>query len=126
MEAKDYFKNGKVYVWKEKFAVVKSIKVNQDAFASIHDKNEITLVIDQTKINKKDALSIEENWKIITFDMVLPFGLTGFMAIISQALAEEKISIFAISAYSTDHILVKEIDLPKAILKLKRLGCVVE
>ena len=55
--------------------------------------------------------------------MVLPFGLVGFMAKVSQAFADEKISIFAISAYSTDHVLVKEKDLNKAIKKLKNLGC---
>ena len=58
--------------------------------------------------------------------MVLPFGLVGFMAKVSQALADEKISIFAISAYSTDHVLVKEKDLNKAIKKLENLGCIIE
>jgi len=38
----------------------------------------------------------------------------------------KKIAIFAISAYSTDHILVKEKDLAMAEEKLKKLGCVVE
>jgi len=37
-----------------------------------------------------------------------------------------KISIFAISAYSTDHILVKENDLAKAKEKLENLGCIIE
>jgi uncharacterized protein len=58
--------------------------------------------------------------------MVLPFELVGFLAKVSQVLADEKISIFAISAYSTDHILVKKKDLEKAIKKLESLGCVVE
>jgi hypothetical protein len=57
--------------------------------------------------------------------MVLPFSLVGFIAKVSKALADEKISIFTISAYSTDHILVKKKDLVKAIKKIEGLGCVV-
>ena len=58
--------------------------------------------------------------------MVLLFGLVGFLAKVSKVLADEKIPIFVISAYSTDHILVKETDLAMAEEKLKELGCVVE
>ncbi|HLC51337.1 MAG TPA: ACT domain-containing protein [archaeon] len=126
MNAEDYFRNGKVYVWKETFAVVKSKKTHPDAFANIVDKNETTVIIEQSKFNEKDAIETEKGWKILTFDMVLPFGLVGFMAKASQALADEKIPIFAISAYSTDHILVKEKDLAKATKKLESLGCIVE
>jgi hypothetical protein len=126
MQAEDYFRNGKVYIWKETFAVVKSKKTYPVAFANIIDKNETTVIIDQSKFNEKDAVEIEKDWKILTFDMVLPFGLVGFMAKVSQALADEKISIFAISAYSTDHILVKEKDLNKTIKELENLGCIIE
>lgn len=126
MKPEDYLKNGRVYVQKETFAIIKSKKAYPNAFASIIDKNEITVVVDQSKFNNKTVIEIEKGWKILTFDMVLPFGLVGFLAKISKALADEKISIFAVSAYSRDHILVKEKDLPKAIKKLENLGCVVE
>ena len=126
MELADYFKNAKVYVWKETFAVVKSKRPLPDAFAVIQDKNEITVVIDQSRVNDEDVIELEKGWKLITFDMILPFGLVGFLATVSRALAEENISIFAISAYSTDHILVKQKDLPRAIKKLENLGCIIE
>ena len=126
MELEDYFKKGKVYVWKETFAVVKAKRPLPDAFAVIQDKNEITVVIDQSRVNDEDVIELEKSWKLITFDMILPFGLVGFLARVSQALADENISIFAISAYSTDHILVKQKDLPQAINKLENLGCIIE
>jgi hypothetical protein len=34
--------------------------------------------------------------------MVLPFGLVGFLTNVFKVLADEKITIFAISAYSAD------------------------
>jgi hypothetical protein len=126
MELENYFKNGKVYVWKETFAVVKSKRPLSDAFAVIQDKKEITVVIDQSKVNYKDVIEIEKDWKILTFDMFLPFESVGFLAKVSKVLADENISILAISTYSTDHVLVKEKDLPKAIKKLENLGCTVQ
>ncbi|MEW6328904.1 MAG: ACT domain-containing protein [Candidatus Micrarchaeota archaeon] len=113
---------GNFYVWEEKFAVLKAKKALQGAFAVIRDKNETTVIIDQSKLRGRDALEVERDWKIITFDMVLPFGLVGFLAKVSKALADERISIFAVSAYSTDHVLVKEKDLQRAIRKLESLG----
>jgi len=122
----NYFKNGKIYVWKETFAIIKAKKADFNAFASIIDKNEITVIVDQSKYDKKNVIEIEKDWKILTFDMVLPFELVGFLAKISKVLTDEKIPIFAISAYSTDHILVKKKDLKRAKEKLKELGYIVE
>jgi hypothetical protein len=123
---KNYFKNGKVYIWKETFAIIKLKKLYPNAFANTIDKSETTVIIEQSKYNDEDVIEIEKVWKILTFDMVLPFGLVGFLAKVSKVLADEEIPIFAVSAYSTDHILVKEKDLTRAEEKLKELGCVVE
>ena len=123
MKLENYFKNGKIKVWKETFSIVKSKKSLADAFAVVKDKKELTVVIDESKIrNNKDIIKLEEDWKLLTFDVELPFNLVGFLAKVSKALAEEKISIFVISAYSTDHILVKEKNLKVATSKLKSLG----
>lgn len=123
MKASNFFKNCKFYIWKKTFAIVKAKRTRPDAFANIIDKNEITLVIEQGKVKKKEVIGIEKDWKVLTFDMVLPFGLVGFLATVSEALADEGIGIYVISAYSTDHILIKEKDIVKAEKKLKKLGC---
>jgi hypothetical protein len=123
MDLENYFK---IYIWKETFAIIKAKKPYPNAFANIIDKNEITVIIDQSKCNNEDVIEIEKDWKILTFDMILPFGLVGFLAKVSKVLADEKIPIFAISAYSTDHILVKEKNLIRAEERLKELGCIVE
>ena len=126
MDLENYFKNGKLYIWKETFAIVKSKKPYPNAFANIIDKNETTVIIEQSKYNDEDIIEVEKDWKILTFDMVLPFELVGFLAKVSKILADEKIPIFAISAYSTDHILIKEKDLAITNEKLKNFGCIVE
>jgi len=120
------FKGLRVIVWRETFAVAKTRRPIKEAFAVIQDKNEITVIAEQSRINIEDIIEVKEGWKILTFDAVLPFDLVGFLATICKALAEENISILAISSYSTDHILVMEKDLDKAIKKLKSLGFHVE
>lgn len=44
----------------------------------------------------------------------LDFGLTGILASLAVPLAEAGVSIFAISTYDTDYLLVREGDLEKA------------
>lgn len=36
---KNYFKNGKIYIWKETFVIIKSKKLYPNVFANIIDKN---------------------------------------------------------------------------------------
>ncbi len=126
MELKELFNSCKITIWKEAFAIVKTNTTIPGAFATIVDQNETTVVIDQSKIeNATPVIDIERDWKLITFNVVLPFNLVGFLAVISKALADENIPIFVISAFSTDHILVKNDQLAKATNKLKELGCMV-
>ena len=126
MKLNDYFKQGRARVWSETFAIVKAKTACLDAFAVIRDKNEITCIINQAKMKEHRCLAVEPDFRIITFDMVLPFALVGFIAKVSRALAQDGISICAISAYSTDHILVKGKDVIRAVNCLKSLGFIVE
>ncbi len=56
----------------------------------------------------------EEGWICIKVLGPLDFSLTGILAKLSAILAEKGISIFAISTFDTDYILLKSADLPLA------------
>ena len=60
MDSENYFKNGKVYIRKEAFAIIKSKKTYPNAFANIIDKNETTVIIEQSKYNNEDIIEIEK------------------------------------------------------------------
>ena len=62
----------------------------------------------------------ENGWRGIKVEGPLDFSLTGIMASLTQPLADVGISIFAISTYDTDYLLVKQESLPKAIEILGR------
>ena len=118
----------KAYVWEEKFAVLKveEFPKNKNFFCVVRDQKEITLILKETDIGGINAIKIEKDYRVITFDTILPFNLVGFMPTIFSALANEGISILAVSAYSTDHILVKEKDLNKTIEVFRGLGIKIE
>jgi len=50
----------------------------------------------------------ERNWAAMRVQGQLDFALIGILARLTTALAEAKISCFAISTFDTDYILVKE------------------
>ena len=58
---------------------------------------------------------VEPNWRALEVVGPLGFSLTGILSNISTVLANEKISIFAISTFDTDYILVKENTVEKAV-----------
>lgn len=60
--------------------------------------------------------TIERNdgWKCMRVQGVLDFSLVGILSKISGILASKNISIFAISTYDTDYILVRKEDFEKA------------
>ncbi len=64
----------------------------------------------------------ETGWRCLKVQGPLDFSLTGVLASITTPLAEAKVSIFAISTYDTDYILVKENDLEKAKRALQASG----
>jgi hypothetical protein len=61
-------------------------------------------------------------WRLLTVRGPLEFTLTGIMAALSGELAAAGVSLFAMSTYDTDHLLVKGSDLGRAVLALRTAG----
>lgn len=64
----------------------------------------------------------DDGWRAFRIEGVLDFGLVGILAKISGLLAEQKISIFAVSTYNTDYVLVKTDKSEQALAVLKDAG----
>ena len=62
---------------------------------------------------------MELNWQALEVVGPLALTMTGILSNISTILANEKISIFAISTFDTDYILVKEEFINQAIAALR-------
>ena len=89
------------------------------------DYNEVSLILasdnwDQMR-SSFDEYKEEGPYKAITFDIVLDLSLVGYLSVVSAVLADAGISIYAISTYLRDHILIKATDAEKAIKLLEDL-----
>lgn len=64
----------------------------------------------------------ENGWRAFQVAGPLEFSLTGILAAIAVPLADAGVSIFAISTFDTDYVLVKEESLAKAMEALRAAG----
>ncbi len=85
-------------------------------FMIFMDSREVTLLLDDTDMlaigpGINDAMKVERGFRLLTFDIAMDFEVVGFIAEVSRILAAAGVPIFPISAFSRDHILVKQNDL---------------
>jgi hypothetical protein len=64
----------------------------------------------------------EGGWRMLRVAGSLDFSETGVLSAIAGPLANAGISIFAISTYDTDYVLVRKADLGRALEALSRAG----
>ncbi len=69
-----------------------------------------------------NSIEQENGWVALEVMGPLAFSLTGIMSQISGVLANANISIFAISTFDTDYILVKQETVEQAIQSLRKDG----
>ena len=91
----------------------------------------VTRTVEELSIVCPEALApagsqVEGGWRALKVAGPLDFALTGILAGLSGALAGAGISLFAISTYDTDYVLVRATDLDGAIAALKAGGYGVE
>ena len=70
----------------------------------------------------ENVIQRDDGWKAFRIQGVLDFSLIGILAKIAAALADNGISIFAVSTYNTDYVLMKKENYQKALDVLKALG----
>ena len=85
-------------------------------------KTENKLSVVCSELIEVQSLQSSKGWKCIKVKGPLDFNLTGILAGISDILAQANISIFAISTFDTDYILVRSQDLSSARTKLRKAG----
>jgi hypothetical protein len=69
-----------------------------------------------------DGVLAEPNWRCLKVKGPLDFTEIGVLAGIAKPLADARISLFCISTYDTDYILVQEPALESAIRALRSSG----
>ena len=83
--------------------------------------SELSLVC-RTEAVPARTLAREDGWRGLRVCGQLDFSLVGILAELSRVLAEQGISIFALSTYDTDYILVRADRIQDTVSALRRAG----
>ena len=93
---------------------------SEDSFIGKTDEEKsLVCITDEVPAN---VIQRDDGWKAFRIQGVLDFSLIGILAKIAAALADNGISIFAVSTYNTDYVLMKRENYQKALDVLKALG----
>jgi hypothetical protein len=92
-------------------------------FMLLRDTREVTLLLEEedwlVMRHAAREARVETGWRLVTLDIQLGWDVTGFLSRVTEILAAAGIPLGAFTAFSRDHLLIKQDDLGRA---LKALG----
>jgi hypothetical protein len=93
----------------------------RNAFWSVtKTKHELSIVCSEGHVPVD--IEAERGWRILQVEGPLNFSMTGVLNGLTKPLAESKISVFVLSTYLTDYLLIRNKDLESAIKILRAQG----
>lgn len=95
-----------------------------DLLSLTRTHTELSIVCLQEKV--PPGVRAERGWRCLRVQGPLEFGLTGVLASLADPLARSGVSIFVMSTYDTDYLMVQERDLARSIDALERGGHAVQ
>lgn len=104
-----------------KVADIAQISLQNDFTFIGKTADEISLVC-KTEDVPPQTLARENGWKGFYIEGTLDFSLVGILAQIASILAENGISLFTLSTFNTDYVLVKKENFDKALHLLQQSG----
>lgn len=94
----------------------------EDAYCFIGKTEEERSLVCPTAAVPPNVIRRDDGWRAVRIQGVLAFSLVGVLAKIATILADHGISIFAISTYDTDYILIKQENYQRALEALDANG----
>jgi hypothetical protein len=89
-------------------------------FSITRTADELSVVCQQSLV--PDDIRCERDWRCLRVAGTMAFSMVGVVAALVTALAEAGVSVFVVSTFDTDYLLVKEHDLEKAVAALRAAG----
>ena len=89
-------------------------------FSVTRTGTELSIVCEASRV--PEQMRQEGPWRALAVRGPLDFSLTGVMAALAGPLADAGISLFAVSTFDTDYILVKAETLDEAVAALRNAG----
>ena len=127
-----------VIVWENGGIIVEIKRIHQEfSVCQVEDYSLVNLDSEYSFIGKTDeekslvcitsevpqnVIQRDDGWKAFRIQGVLDFSLIGILAKIAAVLADNGISIFAVSTYNTDYVLIKKENYEKGLEVLRASG----
>jgi hypothetical protein len=89
-------------------------------FSLTRSAEELSVVCPQNLV--PEGIRRNAGWRCLKVEGPLDLSATGVLASLTNPLAQEGISVFAVSTYDTDYLLVRQKDLEKAVMVLSQNG----
>lgn len=89
-------------------------------FAITRTADELSVVCRQDAV--PEGINCERGWRCLRVAGTIPFSVVGVLASLTAPLAEAGVSVFAVSTFDTDYLLVKAADLERAVQALRGQG----
>lgn len=83
-------------------------------------RDELSIVSVESRV--PEGVASERGWRCLKVEGVLDFSLVGILASLASPLAKAGVSIFTVSTYDTDYVLVKSASLERAASVLEAGG----
>lgn len=88
--------------------------------ALVRTGDELSIVCRQEYV--PDGITSEREWRVFKVQGPFDFSQIGVLANLSSILAQARVSIFALSTFDTDYLLIQERNLTAAINALEHHG----
>jgi len=88
--------------------------------AFIQTTDELCVVCDEVNVPRN--VTVEKGWRVLRVLGPLAFSQVGVLASLAEPLSEAGVSIFVISTYDTDYILIKDSQIKLAVRTLRKAG----
>lgn len=98
--------------------------VPETAWCSVTRTGEELSIVCESRFVPADVRQ-NGGWRLMQVEGPLEFSLTGILHRITAPMADAGVSLFAISTFETDYVLVGETDLEDAVSCLKASGLIV-
>lgn len=82
--------------------------------------DELSIVCAESAV--PNGVPCERGWRCLRVAGPIPFSAIGVLASLTAPLAGADVSIFAISTFDTDYLLVKAVDYERAVSVLRKAG----
>ena len=89
-------------------------------FSVTRTPDELSVVCPEGSV--PDGVTCERGWRGVRVAGAMPFTAVGVLAALTAPVAAAGVSLFAVSTFDTDYILVKEADFPRAVAAWRTTG----